>query len=297
MVHRDIKPANLMLSHMKNRAVIKVLDFGLSKAASEQNAEELGITVAVLPMDFGEHLTCTGEMLGTPDFIAPEQIVDSQKADIRADIYSLGCTLYYQVSGHPPYPNRIVQDVLKAHRSLDARPLEEVRAEVPAELSALVARMMAKEPASRFQEPAEVAEALSPYFKKRSVALGAPNLGASQSMQSDRMLGSAETIQAATDAPAAPAAGSQGEATRPESTRADLIALKESEDDSALVATVPQRGFSFKRPRWLWLAGAGALAFTAVLLGVIVTYHLRLRRATPPPLASVAEPKTEQPPP
>jgi serine/threonine protein kinase len=91
MVHRDIKPANLMLSRQKDRAVIKVLDFGLSKAASEQNASELGMGVLTLPMDFSEHLTCTGEMLGTPDFIAPEQIEDSQKADIRADIYSLGC--------------------------------------------------------------------------------------------------------------------------------------------------------------------------------------------------------------
>ena len=83
--------------------MIKVLDFGLSKAASEQNASELAIGVPTLPMDFGEHLTCTGEMLGTPDFIAPEQIVDSQQADIRADIYSLGCTLYYLLSGHPPF--------------------------------------------------------------------------------------------------------------------------------------------------------------------------------------------------
>ena len=177
MVHRDIKPANLMLSHHKNRPVIKVLDFGLSKAVSEQNASELTIGIPSLPMDFGEHLTCTGAMLGTPDFIAPEQIVDSQRADIRADIYSLGCTLYYLLSGHPPYPDRNLQDLLKAHCSLDARPLVEVRAEVPAELSMLVARMMAREPAGRFQEPAEVAEALTPFFKKGSVTVGGVEAG------------------------------------------------------------------------------------------------------------------------
>ncbi len=169
MVHRDIKPANLMLSHHKNRPVIKVLDFGLSKAVSEQNGSELTIGMASLPMDFGDHLTCTGAMLGTPDFIAPEQIFDSQRADIRADIYSLGCTLYYLLSGHPPFPNRNLQDILKAHCSLDARPLAAVRAEVPAELSMLVAKMMAREPAGRFQEPAEIAEALTPFFKKRRV--------------------------------------------------------------------------------------------------------------------------------
>ncbi len=172
MVHRDIKPANLMLSRHRNRAVIKVLDFGLSKAASEQNAGEPTIGVSAFAVDCGAHLTCTGDMLGTPDFIAPEQIVDSQKADIRADIYSLGCTLYFLLSGHPPYPDRDLRHILEAHRSLDARPLGDVRAEVPAELATLVARMMAKEPAGRFQEPAEVAEALKPFFRRAGAVVG-----------------------------------------------------------------------------------------------------------------------------
>ncbi len=168
MVHRDIKPANLMLSHQKDRAVLKLLDFGLSKAASEQDASGLGITMALDSYDLGEHLTCTGDMLGTPDFIAPEQIVASQQADIRADIYSLGCTLYYLLIGHAPFPNLSLRDVLKAQRSLYARPLDQVCAEVPAALATVVAKMMAKDPPSRFQEPVEVAEALTPFFKKTS---------------------------------------------------------------------------------------------------------------------------------
>jgi serine/threonine protein kinase/formylglycine-generating enzyme required for sulfatase activity len=180
MVHRDIKPANLMLSHQKNRPLIKILDFGLSKAASEQSVTEPGIDFPTLSLDAGEHLTCTGDMLGTPDFIAPEQIVDTQRADIRADIYSLGCTLYYLLSGHQPFPDGHVHDVLKAHRSLEARPLVDVRAEVPAELSMLVARMMAKDPASRFQQPAEVTEALTPFFKKPVVAVGGARPATSQ---------------------------------------------------------------------------------------------------------------------
>jgi serine/threonine protein kinase len=144
MVHRDIKPANLMLSHLKDRPFVKLLDFGLSKAASEQNAGELGIGPALDSYDFGEHLTCTGDMLGTPDFIAPEQIADSQQADIRADIYSLGCTLYYLLSGRAPFPDLSLRDVLKAHRTQPARPLERVSSVVPADLSAIVATMMAK---------------------------------------------------------------------------------------------------------------------------------------------------------
>ena len=85
-------------------------------------------------------------MLGTPDFIAPEQIVDAQNADIRADIYSLGCTLYCLLSGEPPFHLMTVFDVLEAHQSVDPSPLNEIREDVPGELAALVARMMAKEP-------------------------------------------------------------------------------------------------------------------------------------------------------
>ena len=116
-------------------------------------------------------------MLGTPDFIAPEQIADAQGADIRADIYSLGCTLYYLLSGRPPFQAAsMLDDMLQAHRSTDARLLNFVRPEVPAELAAVVAKMMAKEPDRRFQTPSEVAKALAPFFKKPTAASVSPNL-------------------------------------------------------------------------------------------------------------------------
>src|SRR5262249_10110975 len=85
MVHRDIKPSNLMLSREGNRALIKILDFGLAKVQSEGS------------VDGG--LTHEGQMIGSPDYIAPEQISNAREADIRADVYSLGCTLYYLLSG------------------------------------------------------------------------------------------------------------------------------------------------------------------------------------------------------
>ncbi|MGO9915366.1 MAG: protein kinase domain-containing protein, partial [Isosphaeraceae bacterium] len=151
MVHRDIKPSNLMLACSGNREVIKILDFGLAKISREHRVDG--------------SLTRDGQMLGTPEFVAPEQIRDARHADIRSDIYSLGCTLYYLLSGGPPFRAENVWDLYRAHHSMDAQPLNLVRHDVPSELAAAVAKMMAKEPERRFQTPADVAQALTPFFK------------------------------------------------------------------------------------------------------------------------------------
>ena len=172
MVHRDIKPGNLMLSHKGSRALVKVLDFGLAKATREA------------PVDGG--LTNPGQALGTPDYMAPEQIRDAQKADIRADIYSLGCTLYYLLSGGPPFRAENLWDLYQAHHSMDAKLLNFVRPDVPGELAAVVAKMMAKEPERRFQTPSEVAQALAPFFKKASANVRLLNPEVSQVGQSER---------------------------------------------------------------------------------------------------------------
>jgi serine/threonine protein kinase len=182
MVHRDIKPSNPMLSHERNRAMIKLLDFGLAKATSEQTAIELASAERLQQRDFGECLTGVGQMIGTPDFMAPEQIADAQQADIRADIYGLGCTLYCLLTGQPPFHEMTLWDVLVAHASRDARPLIDVRADVPAELADLVSRMMAKGPRDRFQRPAEVAGALGPFFKKECAPLKSPAVGTASSI-------------------------------------------------------------------------------------------------------------------
>ncbi len=157
LVHRDIKPGNLMLSRKGEKPAVKVLDFGLAKATREEK------------VDGG--LTSVGQALGTPDFIAPEQILDAQSADIRADIYSLGGTLYYLLTGRPPFKANSLYDIYQAHISRDPDPLNFVRPEVPSELAALVAKMMAKDPGRRFQTPGEVAQALTPFFKKGSAPL------------------------------------------------------------------------------------------------------------------------------
>jgi len=151
MVHRDIKPSNLILARERNKPVVKVLDFGLAKATREGAVDA--------------DLTRDGQLLGTPAYIAPEQAADAKKADIRADIYSLGCTLYYLLSGGPPFHGVSLFEVLQAHHSTKPRALDRVRPEVPSELAAVVEKMLAKEPQRRYQTPAEVAGALKPFFK------------------------------------------------------------------------------------------------------------------------------------
>jgi len=156
MVHRDIKPSNLILARHGKHPVVKVLDFGLAKAIREG------------PVD--KSLTHEGQMLGTPDYIAPEQSLDAATADIRADIYSLGCTLSYLLTGGPPYQGTSLYEVLQAHHSIEAKPLNLVRPDVPRDLAAVVGKMMAKDPASRYQAPGEVAQELKPFFKQGGAA-------------------------------------------------------------------------------------------------------------------------------
>ena len=144
MVHRDIKPHNLILSRQVKKHVVKVLDFGLAKAKREGEA--------------ATDLTGEGAMMGTPAYMAPEQARDAASADIRADVYSLGCTLYFLLTGAPPFTGRSFFEVLQAHVSTEATPLHQLRAGASPELSAVVARMMAKDPARRFQRPIEAAQ-------------------------------------------------------------------------------------------------------------------------------------------
>jgi hypothetical protein len=276
MVHRDIKPGNLMLSRDGNRAIIKVLDFGLAKAGRENKLVELGLDRGEDARGAASALTLAGQMLGTPDFIAPEQIDDAQRADIRADIYSLGCTLYYLLSGGPPFRAATLYDVLQAHHSMDAAPLNLARPEVPAELAALVAKMMAKEPERRFREPGEVAKALAPFFKKITQAAVAAGFGDPQVDPPAASLSTAGLTQVATSPAPPPACTPPTEVTRnanrPEEMWKSLIDFSESEEarPAAAVATEPVR----KPPRRLWPAMAGVVGLGAILLSAVITYRI-----------------------
>ncbi|MBI3862080.1 MAG: protein kinase [Planctomycetia bacterium] len=150
MLHRDIKPSNLLVTQGDDGLpVVKILDLGLARFASEA------------PQD-GE-LTKSGQVLGTPDYMAPEQARDSKSADIRADIFSLGCTLFELLTGKLPFGGSTIMEKLMARATEDARPLRSLRSDIPLELEAIVARMLSRDPNQRYSTPADVAQALAPY--------------------------------------------------------------------------------------------------------------------------------------
>jgi serine/threonine protein kinase len=152
LVHRDIKPSNLIVTQPVNTPLsqLKILDLGLAR-----------LTEAVEPASPAVPLTHIGEFMGTPDFIAPEQANDARTADIRSDLYSLGCTFFYVLTGQTPFTGATPLAKLMQHHITDAPSPQELRPDIPPAVSALIRRLMAKRPDDRFDTPADLAAALS----------------------------------------------------------------------------------------------------------------------------------------
>ena len=157
MVHRDIKPTNLLVATDPDSGAprVKILDLGLARFVTE----------TVKGSKDGS-LTVLGQFLGTPDYISPEQAHDTRSADIRSDIFSLGCTLFRLLTGELPFAGETVFEKLEARETGEARHLRSLRPDVPPELDAVVARMLARDPRSRYQTPREVAAALAPFARR-----------------------------------------------------------------------------------------------------------------------------------
>jgi serine/threonine protein kinase len=136
LVHRDVKPSNLMLTA---EGQVKILDLGLARFRAREPDEA--------------EMTGSGDVVGTANYMAPEQVTGSHKVDARADVYGLGCTLYKLLSGHAPFDDPKHQDtydILTAHLSEPVPSIQEIRPDVPDELAAILNRMLAKSPSDLF---------------------------------------------------------------------------------------------------------------------------------------------------
>lgn len=140
LIHRDIKPGNILVDR---KGVARILDMGLARFLNDHTDQ--------LTIKYDDKI-----VLGTADYVAPEQVANSHSVDIRADIYGLGATFYFLLAGHPPFPTGTVSQKLLWHRTKDATPIRQIRPEVPEGLAVIIGKMMAKDPKARYQTPAQV---------------------------------------------------------------------------------------------------------------------------------------------
>lgn len=219
LVHRDIKPSNLLVSPT---GVVKILDLGLATLKTGQS---------------GGELTAEKQFVGTVDYAAPEQWESSRDVDIRADIYSLGCTLYYLLAGQSPFPSSKYSTTMQqmwAHSQAPRPPIRELRPDVPDAVAAVVERMLAKTPSDRFANPGEVVEALRPFVEGCDLA---------------------EFVRTA---------------RRTTTSRIDLSRVSSAKPIKADSAVPPPSPASSRR---LWLLGGGALAVIGLVAAIAIAFR------------------------
>jgi len=230
MIHCDIKPANLLVN---KQDVVKILDMGMARLIGRGK---------------GGAAEKDERLLGTVDYLAPEQATESPDLDHRADIYSLGCTFYFLLTGRPPFPEGTLHERMLKHQTDQPRKIAELRPDVPEELVGICAKMMAKSPDERFQSAEEVSQTLSEWCPAEAV------------------LEPAEP-PAEAELPAAVAAIQVDGVTGPELARRRGAPSLVSRLTSQIAAAFQQR------PRTFLLAGlGGGLAALAVLVGLIAFF-------------------------
>ena len=152
LIHRDIKPANLLIDE---KGTVKILDLGLARFFDDR-------------LDASLTTTHNESILGTADYLSPEQALDSHNVDTRTDIYSLGCTCYFMLTGQPPFPEGSVAQRLLSHQVKSPTAVEKLRPDVPVDLVTIVERMIAKSPDDRYQSAGEVADAFGAWLAKHA---------------------------------------------------------------------------------------------------------------------------------
>jgi serine/threonine-protein kinase len=273
LVHRDIKPGNLMVArlHPDEPPIVKILDFGLARFESES--------------DHSGRLTQLGKFIGTMDYMAPEQAQDPRTADIRADIYSLGCSLFYLLTGKPPFPGSDAVERLSARVLGDAPSVRRIRPEVSPALDQVLAKMMVRNPADRYQTPREVAQALAAFVRPRAnrdaggalpppLQMGSP--GKVTVLGGDTGELPKVRLDAAAKAPARQETGKDKTANPFEGLRESAAPPKKAKP-LRRATTPPAARWYRRRPV---LAGVGA---ALAALGLLIVYHIPWHHPAPVP--------------
>ncbi len=245
MVHRDIKPANILVQRRAadgSPGLVKISDFGLAKLV-DPPADAYPV---------GTILTKPNTVMGTPDFLSPEQARNLHRTDIRSDLYSLGCTFYYLLTGQVPFPAGTSMEKLIRHSSEEPTPVEALRPDTPPEIAAIVRKLMAKKPDDRYQTPADVVQVLEPY----SVSGPTPWEPARQSMEFGVELLTPDELD---DSDPIMVAASALDGTH--AGALDLTPLS----DTAAPGVATRRRRSRRRRRFVWGLVLGAMAGAAAV--------------------------------
>ncbi len=149
LIHRDVKPANVLIN---SKGKVKLLDLGLALFADEAEAS--------LTMDFND------KVLGTADYLAPEQALNSHKVDRRADLYGLGCTMYFLLTGHPPFPDGTIAQRIAKHQKEMPKEIRKIRPKCPGELEGICVKLLQKDPKFRYATATQTAEVLEAWLVK-----------------------------------------------------------------------------------------------------------------------------------
>lgn len=267
LVHRDIKPHNLLLTGASGDGastggVVKILDMGLARLSQPADESESTSTV-----------TETGIVMGTLDYMAPEQALDAHSADIRADLYSLGCTFYFLLTGQVPFPGGSSTAKLLRHQTEQPTPVEQLRTDTPSAVAAIVSKLMAKRAEDRYQTPAEAAAVLSQL----------------ESLD--------ETVEYQGSLPPSSAASGRAPATEATlDTSPSWSSLVAPADSAEVVAASDQRRRAV-RPRGRKLLFAGAIGVLALLASLPFLFRREKPPAEQAPSVAEQKPHEEKPPP
>ena len=267
MVHCDIKPSNLLVN---NQGVVKILDLGLARLKGSDE------TLAAKKEEVA---------LGTVDYLSPEQALETPDFDHRADIYSLGCTLYFLLTGHPPFPEGTLAQRIMKHQTQEPRDLLEERPEIPPPLAEICRKMMAKKADDRYQSADDVSEALMPWkpSSRRSDSSGV--LKIAEPLEDEFAIEGETAAKAAAAAPAAAGASVPKEKADPEE-KAEAAPEKKAgaRMAAAIAAKLNTRGRKI---------GAGVAAGALLLLAIGLPFVFSGSKPPDPEVTQSPEQKTD----